>query len=469
MNNKITKLVALALILIVTLSGCNLIRVDPEYTAKQEALKAAEEQAAFEADMATVVATYEGGTITNGDIINEFTAQNNNAYYMKYLMYSWGLSQSMDMTKEEYETLQRDTIQNIAKEKILYAKAAQMGVSTEFTDEDMPELQIEADKIYQSALNNFAMMGYSESMVQSVGYTPEDCIRLAKISKIEQRMLDIVNVDTSVSDEEARAEYDAQLAEQISASDTDPSALEADVLGGAVALFYPENYRYVKHILLMPSDTTLTTQLRTLSSEINTLNTEIKALDEQLSALDGESAPDESTPDEAEPTAEELTAQRDEKAKQAQDKQTQHDDIQAAIWADIQPTLDEVNAKIQAGEPIDALIEEYTQDPGSRNEPIKTTGYLIYANSSMWDPVFLEAAIAIQNVGEYAQPVLGASGVHIIKYEAEALAGQVAFEDVRERLLDKLLNEKRNEIYTQARDLWIEEANLTIDLNGWRL
>ena len=63
MRSRTMKLLSLALAVCLLLCGCNLIRTDPEYVKQQEAEKAAAEQAAYEADMATVLATYYGDRV----------------------------------------------------------------------------------------------------------------------------------------------------------------------------------------------------------------------------------------------------------------------------------------------------------------------------------------------------------------------------------------------------------------------
>lgn len=470
MNKTVIKLITLIMMAALVLSGCNLIRTDPEYIKQQEAERLAAEQAAYEADMAAVVANFEGGTVTNADVLGEFLAQYNNAYYMKYMLYSMGMMATPQVTQDEFKELQTASIENVAQQKILYMKAEQMGVSTEFEGEELAAIEAEADTTYANALSYYAMnMGYDASMVESIGFSRERCLEQAKLAAIESKLSAIVNKDTAVTDAEVKASYDELLSAQQTACETNPSALEENVLNGDIALYYPEGYRYVKHILLMPADSALTANVRTLSNEISALDAEIAALDTQIAELESATVSEPSTSGEAIVTAESLEAQKAQKLSDRQAKQAAHEDAISAVWNDLQPKLDEVNARIEAGEDFDALIDEYTQDPGSRNEPIKTNGYLIYDKSTKWDPAFLEAALGIQSPGECAQPVLGASGIHIIKYESATSVGALAFEDVKDKVTEITLKDKQDTLYDDARRLWYEEANLAIDLGGWKL
>lgn len=470
MNKTMVKLMALIMMAALLLSGCNLIRTDPEYIKQQEAERLAAEQAAYEADMATAVANYEGGTVTNADVLEEYMAQYNSAYFMKYMLYNMGMMATPQITEDELKGIKEDSIENMAHQKILYMKAEQMGIPTTFTDEEMVTLQADADNIYLNALNYYAMnIGYDANMVESIGFTKERCLEQAKLAAIEKKLSELVNKDTAVTADEVKAAYDELLAEQQTACETNPAALEEAVLNGDVALYYPEGYRYVKHILLMPSDDALIYNVRALSNEISALDADIAELDTQIAELESATVSEPSTAGEAAPTAESLEAQKVEKLAEKQSKQSEHDDAVKAVWNDIQPALDEVSAKIEAGEDFDALIGEYTKDPGSLNEPVKTNGYLIYEASSRWDPIFLEAALGIHSAGECAQPVLGASGIHIIKYEAATSAGAVAFDDVVNQMNESALKDKQTSHYNEAKTLWYEEANLEIDLSGWKL
>ena len=78
MDRKLRKFAALLAVLCLTLTGCNLIGVDP-------LMQIAEDRAAVSDVYETVLAEYDGGTVTVADIIYDFNYQWS-YYYQLYAM-----------------------------------------------------------------------------------------------------------------------------------------------------------------------------------------------------------------------------------------------------------------------------------------------------------------------------------------------------------------------------------------------
>ncbi len=133
--------------------------------------------------------------------------------------------------------------------------------------------------------------------------------------------------------------------------------------------------------------------------------------------------------------------------------------LKAATLAKLQPKIDEIQAKITAGEDFEKLIEEYGEDDGMKTEPTKTNGYYVSATSQMWDDAFTTAAMALAKIGDVSGPVLGQSGVHIIKYIADVTSGAVPLETVREEIETQALEQAKNDLYDTAVSKWVSEAN----------
>ncbi len=160
---------------------------------------------------------------------------------------------------------------------------------------------------------------------------------------------------------------------------------------------------------------------------------------EDISALDNLTLP-------------ELEAKRTELTKQL-------DTLKAATLAKLQPKIDEIQAKIAAGEDFEKLIEQYGEDEGMKTEPTKTNGYYVSATSQMWDDAFTTAAMTLAKVGDVSSPVLGQSGVHIIKYIADVTPGAVPLETVREEIQTQALEQAQNDLYDTTVSKWVSEAN----------
>ncbi len=141
------------------------------------------------------------------------------------------------------------------------------------------------------------------------------------------------------------------------------------------------------------------------------------------------------------------------------DLQQQLDALKVACIAKLQPKIDEIQAKIAAGEDFDKLIETYGQDDGMKNDPTKTNGYYVSLNSQMWDDEFTSAAMALQKVGDISQPVLSQSGVHIIKYIADVTPGAVPLEQIKDEIKEETLDSAKNDLYDKTIQEWVTAVN----------
>ena len=77
-----------------------------------------------------------------------------------------------------------------------------------------------------------------------------------------------------------------------------------------------------------------------------------------------------------------------------------------------------------------------------------------------------DAAMLLENVGDVSEPVLGMSGVHIIRYESDVTPGAVPLEDVRDELYDEDLTTLREENYTALLEEWVAAIN-PVSLRHW--
>lgn len=112
--------------------------------------------------------------------------------------------------------------------------------------------------------------------------------------------------------------------------------------------------------------------------------------------------------------------------------------------------MDEVLAKLDAGEDFAALAKVYSDDPGSK----QSGGDLGFVQPKALTPKFAEAMTALK-VGERSKPVLTPFGWHVIEV-IERKQREVSHELMRAEIQDKLYQRKMNEAlqnwYTQLRD-----------------
>ena len=68
--------------------------------------------------------------------------------------------------------------------------------------------------------------------------------------------------------------------------------------------------------------------------------------------------------------------------------------------------------------------------------------------------------MALENIGDVSQPVLTASGVHIVYYNSDVTAGAVPFETLSDALTENLLTTKQEDAFNAACTEWLNAATV---------
>ena len=462
MSNKMMKLVALALVVMLALSGCNLIRTDPAYIAQQEAEEAARIQAEYEKDMATELAVFDGGSVTKGEVYDSFN-ENMNMYaaYLQYMNYMYsmfmGTTYADTIPKEDAESLRDTLVISKVQEKVLLNKMEEMGLGT-LTEEDLAEIQEKSDTEYQTYLDTYLQEGYTEDdakyYLSFEGISENTVYQLNYRDAIDTRMSAAVNEGVTVSDEEIQAKYEALVSEAKENFENDNTSVEEAVLTQKPVYFMPEGHRYVKHVLLKVDDEIMST-LEDAKSAGETLESELAALEEKLSAEDEDQ--------------ESVQAQIEEKKAAIEENEIAVTEANEAVWASVQERLDKVQADIASGRSFDEIIADYSDDYENVPENIVKDGYLVYTSSDRWDESFLNGVNGLQNVGDISEPVMGVNGIHVILYAADPVTGDTPFESVSETVALEALKEKKLNNYNEQIEKWVEEANVIYTLSNWKV
>ena len=123
--------------------------------------------------------------------------------------------------------------------------------------------------------------------------------------------------------------------------------------------------------------------------------------------------------------------------------------------------VEEVKVKLADGVDFDKLVEEYGEDPGMKEEPYKTEGYLISENTlDKYYDGFGIAAISLKNIGDVSNPVETEAGYHFIQYTSDAEVKDTPFEDVKQAITDKLTEDEKVAIYNDCLAKWKEEIKI---------
>ena len=140
------------------------------------------------------------------------------------------------------------------------------------------------------------------------------------------------------------------------------------------------------------------------------------------------------------------------------------EDATNKAFENIDAETDEILAALDGGADWKTLMDEKNQDPGMKNNE---KGYAVAADMTGFDSAFVEAAMALEKVGDHSGKVKGTSyGYYIIRYDSDEPEGAIALDSVKETISSALLKTKQNTTYTEQVAKWVEEAGIKVDLNA---
>lgn len=352
--------------------------------------------------------------------------------------------------------IKQDILDMLVRDAVLDDKAAELGLS-ELDEATKADLEAQAAENFETYIEMYKSYFAAEdatdeeareqtiAQLEAYGMTQESLASQMVDSYIDEQLYDSVTGSLTVSDEEIRAAYDDMVA-QGETDYTDDYSYNSARSGGQAIAWNPEGYRAVKHVLIKFDDD----QAQLYSS----LNSTLDSLNAELEALDAPADEDAEEAEEADDADKE--APRTREAIQS-DIANIAAEIEA-LYSQLLPDAEKVIDAFEKGEDFDALIEQYGEDPGMQNEPAKTNGYAVSADSTYWDKAFTEGAMAIDSVGGISGPVYGRNGIHIIYYLADIVPGAVPFEELSEEAERAALDAKATETYNAQVDAWVEEA-----------
>ena len=83
-----------------------------------------------------------------------------------------------------------------------------------------------------------------------------------------------------------------------------------------------------------------------------------------------------------------------------------------------------------------------------------------------FDSAFVDAAMALEKIGDHSGKVKGVYGYYIIRYDSDEPEGAVALDTVKDIVSDYVLSSKQTEAYNAAKAKWVEESGIKVDMNA---
>ncbi len=382
--------------------GCSLVDIDEEKAAEIENNK--------------TIVEYNGQLITKGEVTLEMTRN------------AASMGTTIDALKSNEETWAgyRDYfVKKVAIDRIALDKAKELGLDT-LTEEETKTITDTYDSVMstldsfiapsvQAAVDADSSLNYDEEYkrqlklyLNSIGYDPDTYRETLENELIVGKVRDHFLKDISVTDEEVQTYYDTQVSIQQNNLEISPDSFAWQQSLGSTIMYYPDGYKKVRHILVQFDEETRSKALEAYSEE---------------------------------------------------DK-TEYNKILEAAVATIQPTIDEIVAKMEAGDDFATLIDEYNKDSSMSIEPTRTEGKVVGPQSTdITTPGYLDAVAALADPGSYK--VLNTySGCYIIRCD-KLMAGAVPFDDLKDSIKNTLLSTAQENEWGTVSDGWIEDAKST--------
>ncbi|MGN0772876.1 MAG: peptidylprolyl isomerase [Candidatus Ventricola sp.] len=226
-----------------------------------------------------------------------------------------------------------------------------------------------------------------DAFLADMGCTPEAYRQELELSLKNQRLLNLYCGEVTLGDGEALEYYERQYVSVCRERyEGNIPLFEQEVLmNGGISYYIPEGYRRIKHIVMaLPED--IANRLSALQSGSSSISE-----DAWQALLD-------------------------------------------AAGAVMKPKTDAIYQALQDGESFESQMALYSYDTAVAPED---AGYLLHADSVLWDEGFLKAALALEHPGDVSEPVVTRAGVHIILYAGDEPAGALALTQEQQALLEQ--------------------------------
>ncbi len=451
-------LLAMMLALVLVLTGCTLVQKDPEVDAATEIIRMGDQ------------------VVTKGEVQEQVDQQLN---YMSALYSMYGYS--FDPTSEQAISDARDSVVNAFKEDLASrAKISELGLD-QLTAEEEEKAKTQAEETYQSRLNSILSSDFADSELSEEEKNEQAKAQLEKEYSMDQALKDAKETiakdklraetikDVTVTEEEIQAEYDSRVASAKETYENSAGTWASAANNGSTLYYTPAGVRYVKQILVkfLAEDQT---KIDEANQKVTDANGKVTAADSKVSdaqaVLDDENASEEAKTT-AKTDLEAAQSELEAAKKELEAAQTAAKETLDAAFANIDAAADEIQTELANGADWDTLMADKTEDPGMQSGITAERGYAVSADMTSFDSAFVQAAMALEKVGDVSAKTRGETyGYYIIKYVGDAAEGPIALDEVKDTLQESLLSTKQDSTYEDALKSWVEAADIKVDMNA---
>lgn len=399
------------------------------------------------------VAEFDGGHVTVEDAMAQYE-------YAEYIYSAYGYS--MD-GYEDY--IKQDIATSLLQSAVVEYMASELGLDQP-TDEEAAELDAAVQETLDMYVENYRSSFESdekteeEIVADTLAYLEENGVTYETIYEQElsyyvaDAVYAYVVAEVEADENAALTLYNQYIADDMSLY-ADPYYYESAVMSGSVIYWHPEGYRNVRQVLVAFDDDQ-SARYDEIAGRIDDLEAELTAAQNPEETGDAEETGDDGETVESR-SVEEIQSDLDAANAELD-----------ALYTELEPTAAEVVSKFDEGVSIDELIATYGGDPGSINDDGTTNTYVVSAQSSSYDPAFVEAAMSVSEIGGLSEPTGGMYGLYIVYYDSDVTAGAVDYEAVYDELYSEALENARSEAYDAQLAAWCEELNVVYYMDNFR-
>ena len=395
------------------------------------------------------------------------------AYMYKLYGYSYDTTDP-----DNIAAAQESAIKALKEDLVLSAKAAELGLD-KLSDEEKTEAENAAkeDYDYAASFAKSSIEGADEMDEETLAKAVEEALLKegASMEKylesetkqiVEKHLKEDTVKDVAVTDEEIKEDYDSKVEADKTSYEGKAGSWATAANNGTKLYYTPAGVRRVKQILtkFKDEDQTAITEANTAVTEANTAVTAAQAKIDTANETLGVEDLDEETKAKAQADLEAAQKELEEANAKLDEAKKAVDEATDKAFKNIDEETDAILASLAEGADWQTLMDEKNQDPGMKSNE---KGYAVAADMTGFDSAFVEAAMALEKVGDYSGKVKGTSyGYYIIRYESDEAEGPIALDEVKESISSSLLTTKQNNYYNECIDKWVEESGIKVDLNA---
>ena len=363
-----------------------------------------------------VVAEFDGGQLMSDEVIPEYNEQLTTQVFAGY------------SAEDISEPLLEAVMSYLVSDKLIAAKADELGLR-ELDSGDLAEIDREASQNYEDLIDFYSTFmdagdmtpeelraATAEYIAQEGGITLESITAELTETWWAQKYFEYVVKDVEVTDEEVQAHYEELLADQQEDYESYPEDFEYAHIYDELIVYRPEGYRAVRDILIpfeSDADSEAAADLLDQLEEMDP-ETDIAAVQSQLDAL----------------------------------------------FAPLEAKAQEALEKLQNGADFSDLMDEYGCDEWLEDEPLRSEGYYISADSYVNSMEYVEGSMMLETVGQVSTPLRSSMGLHLVEYIGEVTPGAVPLSEVEDAVREEALALKQSEYYDTQRAALLEQANV---------